>query len=479
MQQDSERRIPPGRTLLDLKERVPYRTRPVVLYPRDRSFESWPAAPAFTLISNERLPGNGLLLLGVLLQLFGAFVFALLLRALPGAADDAVQAKLIPRQQAALILRLPDKVFLPAKVVSETGSAPSKLDKAKGVAAAVKRVSPLPPVSGAGRAVETKAQPVLIQLDQPTVAPRPAPDLPSIQYWTGFNTPVRDEPIDPGASTPASPGLSASGVIAPASPPAAPASLLALSSWLDSILGGDSPMLIDHRDADAKGSPVSIFSIFPIIPRPSQVITVPPGNYPSLAQAASGGGGNRAGDGPVQRRLVRTPYGIAEVLFLADRSERWQFPAGGTFDVIIVQPTTGSTIPGAEGLLTGKQVQTVYLWNESPRHWVMQYTLPVSAEAAPLQTGRVVELGRRSKLQAPFIRRAVMPPQALLASNRAALFHGMLRADGRFDRLEPVRVVGYEARPDLLPYLSQWQFRPAKLDGVAADVEILLFIPSE
>jgi hypothetical protein len=31
---------------------------------------------------------------------------------------------------------------------------------------------------------------------------------------------------------------------------------------------------------------------------------------------------------------------------------------------------------------------------------------------------------------------------------------------------------------DLLPYLDQWQFRPAKLDGVPTEVEVLLFVPS-
>jgi hypothetical protein len=177
------------------------------------------------------------------------------------------------------------------------------------------------------------------------------------------------------------------------------------------------------------------------------------------------------------KRLVRTPYGVAEVLQLPAGTQQWDFPAGGAFDVVIVQQTAGDSIPGAEELLIGTPVQTVYIWNESPRHWIMQYCVPPSESDTTGQSGMVVSLGAEPKLGAPFVRRYVIPPAELITFDRGVLFRGTLGADGRFENLQAVRSASYQPRSELIPYLNRWLFRPATLDEKPAKVDVLLYIP--
>jgi hypothetical protein len=90
----------------------------------------------------------------------------------------------------------------------------------------------------------------------------------------------------------------------------------------------------------------------------------------------------------------------------------------------------------------------------------------------------LVTLGKPAKLEAPFIQLAMLPPPKITNSSRPALFSGSLGADGRFRRLRPVAAPDYETRPELLPYIEQWLFRPAKWDGAFAEVDVVLLVPA-
>ncbi len=145
--------------------------------------------------------------------------------------------------------------------------------------------------------------------------------------------------------------------------------------------------------------------------------------------------------------------------------------------MVIVQPTPDATIADAERLLTGRPVQTVYLTLGTGQDWVLQYCLP-AAHMTSSQSGMVVTLGQEPKLDAPFIQKAFVPPQKMLQSSQPALYQATLDANGRFARLRPVMDSSYRPGLELLPYLEQWQFRPAKLDRVPVEVEVLLLVPS-
>jgi hypothetical protein len=181
-----------------------------------------------------------------------------------------------------------------------------------------------------------------------------------------------------------------------------------------------------------------------------------------------------AAPGPV--RMLRTALGMVEVFDLPNNTQQLRFPSSGAFDVVIVESSPGATIPDAERLLTGRPVQTVFLTLGTGQDWTLQYCLPANGSAAA-QAGMVVTLGEQPKVEAPFIQQALIPSQRVVLATRPALFQGALSVNGRFVRLRPVIDAVYQPFLELLPYLEQWQFRPAKVDGVPTEVEVLLLVP--
>jgi hypothetical protein len=167
---------------------------------------------------------------------------------------------------------------------------------------------------------------------------------------------------------------------------------------------------------------------------------------------------------------------MVEVLDLPNDVQQLRFPTSGAFDVVIVESSPGATIPGSERLLTGRPVQTVFLPLGTGQDWILQYCLPASGSAA-VQAGMVVTLGEQPKVEPPFIQQSLIPSQKVVLTTRPAVFQGALGANGRFVRLRPVMDAAYQPLLELLPYLEHWQFRPAKVDGVPTEVEILLLVP--
>jgi hypothetical protein len=167
---------------------------------------------------------------------------------------------------------------------------------------------------------------------------------------------------------------------------------------------------------------------------------------------------------------------MAEVLELPNGAQQVKFPPTGSFDIVIVESTPSDAIPDAGRLLTGRPVQTVFLTLGTGQDWILKYCLPAAGSSSG-QAGMVVNLGRQPRVDPPFIQQAFIPPQNLGQTTQPALFQGVLGANGRFVHLRPVQDADYQPQPELLPYLEQWQFRPAKVDGVPGDVEVLLLIP--
>ena len=174
--------------------------------------------------------------------------------------------------------------------------------------------------------------------------------------------------------------------------------------------------------------------------------------------------------------MLKTSLGMLEVLELPNGTQQVKFPPAGSFDIVIVESTPSDAIPDAGRLLTGRPVQTVFLTLGTGQDWILKYCLPAAGSSSG-QAGMVVTLGRQPRVDPPFIQQAFIPPQKMVQSTQPALFQGVLGANGRFVHLRPVQDADYQPQPELLPYLEQWQFRPAKVDGVPGDVEVLLLIP--
>jgi hypothetical protein len=165
-----------------------------------------------------------------------------------------------------------------------------------------------------------------------------------------------------------------------------------------------------------------------------------------------------------------------EIHEFPDGSQEIHYPPDGRFDAVVVQAGAGDLVPEAEDLLTGRPVQTVYLEVGTAREWVLQYCVPSGTAAA--QSGMVVSLGGPTKMQAPWIRTVALPPRRA-RSPKATVFYGKLQPNGHFMDMRALAKPQYQDRPELLPYLEQWEFRPAERDGIAAEIEILLIIPPE
>jgi len=114
---------------------------------------------------------------------------------------------------------------------------------------------------------------------------------------------------------------------------------------------------------------------------------------------------------------------------------------------------------------------TVYLHVGLPKNWILQYSLPRIEDATAAGGGH---------LEAPWpfeIARPNVDPGDLDAD--ALILHGFVNKDGRFEKLQVIFPPQFVQSPMVLNVLNQWQFRPAKLNGVLTAVEVLLIIPDQ
>jgi len=147
-------------------------------------------------------------------------------------------------------------------------------------------------------------------------------------------------------------------------------------------------------------------------------------------------------------------------------------PKNGRFGVVVVGSSVDEEYPDLMQIWGGRVAYTVYLQVGRSKNWILQYSLPRSANIATE--------GGESPLDAPWPYDIVAPRliPALLNAD-AMVVHGRVNSAGRFESL----VIVYPARVPqgtlVLNSLAQWQFRPAKEDGDATAVEVVLVIPNE
>jgi hypothetical protein len=150
-------------------------------------------------------------------------------------------------------------------------------------------------------------------------------------------------------------------------------------------------------------------------------------------------------------------------------------PENGVFDMVVVQ-SSPLDIPEGRGLLKGQPVYTVYLKLGTPKEWILQYCVPESTDGVR-NSGRVVQLGNPAPVKSPFPRNTVTPPLAVLAKGSRTVVHGILDSHGQFRELKAVRQEDEAFVTRIIPFLEQWEFRPATRDGMPVGVEMLLVIP--
>jgi hypothetical protein len=151
---------------------------------------------------------------------------------------------------------------------------------------------------------------------------------------------------------------------------------------------------------------------------------------------------------------------------------RISLPKDGQFGVVVFGSSIQEDYPETAELWSGRLASTVYLHVGLAKSWILQYALPRIVDAA--------SAGNGGRLEAPWpyeILRPNVDPGDLNAD--ALIVHGYVDKDGRFEKLEVVFPAQLAQAPTVVNVLSQWQFRPAKLNGLFAAVEVLLIIPDQ
>jgi hypothetical protein len=147
-------------------------------------------------------------------------------------------------------------------------------------------------------------------------------------------------------------------------------------------------------------------------------------------------------------------------------------PKDGHFSSTVVGNQIEDQYPEVADVWNGRVTYTVYLHVGLAHSWVMQYSVPHTADDS---AGSPV-----SHLEAPWpydIVRPNLSPGAIDAD--ALMIHGFVNQSGRFEKLSVVFPQSFPQAQFVLAALEKWQFRPAQQDGQAARIEVLLIIPEQ
>jgi hypothetical protein len=188
---------------------------------------------------------------------------------------------------------------------------------------------------------------------------------------------------------------------------------------------------------------------------PSQAGAKPTGNSgdtaakPEPATQASGPGIGEENAGAVKRILL---------------------PKDGQFAAVVVGSSLEDQYPETAAIWAGRLVYTVYLHVGMGKSWILQYSLPAGTQAA----------AAGGKPDAPWPYDIVVPRlDSADYDSDALMVHGFVNASGKFERLNIVLPPEFTQTKFVLNALGQWQFRPARQNGQALPVEILLIIPEQ
>jgi len=142
-------------------------------------------------------------------------------------------------------------------------------------------------------------------------------------------------------------------------------------------------------------------------------------------------------------------------------------PREGQFSSVVVGTSLEEKYPETADLMSGKMSYTVYLHLGLAKSWILQYSLPRSAQS-----------GTVSHIDAPWPYEIQLPTIAAGSIDADALIiHGFINTDGRFEALAVAFPPEYAQARYVLNALNQWQFRSAAQNGQNVKVEILLIIP--
>jgi hypothetical protein len=153
-------------------------------------------------------------------------------------------------------------------------------------------------------------------------------------------------------------------------------------------------------------------------------------------------------------------------------TEHIVLPKNGRFGVVVVGSSLGEEYPETLAIWSNRVAYTAYLHVGLSKSWILQYSVKRSAEAS--------EAGTVARLEAPWPYDIVRPNLVSRDLNANALMiHGLLNQAGRLESLAIAFPTRFRYASFVLHALQQWQFRPARQNGQATEVEVVLIIPDE
>jgi len=144
----------------------------------------------------------------------------------------------------------------------------------------------------------------------------------------------------------------------------------------------------------------------------------------------------------------------------------------GQFGAVVVGSSLEDQFPDTPPVWSGRLSYTAYLPVGLAKSWILQYSLPRSAEATA--AGNIIHI------EAPWPYNIVRPniaPNSIDAD--AIMIRGFVNQAGRFEALALVFPPQLAQAQFVLSSLAQWQWRPATQNGQKIKVEVLLIIPEE
>ncbi len=197
--------------------------------------------------------------------------------------------------------------------------------------------------------------------------------------------------------------------------------------------------------------------------------SVAPGASNGTATARSAASANQPGNGVL---VADASSGISQGEGVSSSATEITWPKNGSFGAVVVGDSIGDQFPEAAAVWSGRMAYTVYLHVGLARSWILQYSLPRSADAGAD--------GAVAGLEAPWPYEIVRPNLAPGSINADALMvHGFVDRAGRFETLSVVFPQDFPQAQFVLKCLERWQFRPASENGQIARVEVLLIVPEE
>lgn len=146
-------------------------------------------------------------------------------------------------------------------------------------------------------------------------------------------------------------------------------------------------------------------------------------------------------------------------------------PRDGKFSVVVVGSSLADEYPETLQIWNDRTAYTAYLHVGLPKNWILQYAQLRSADMESQGGGR---------LEAPWPYDIFRPNLISRDLNADALMvRGVVDENGHFENLAVAFPADFDHASFVLHALQRWQFRPARQNGKATSVEILLIIPDE